>query len=119
MRSLKIEDIPTLTPTEREAILLLKERLRQNFNLVKMILYGSKARGDHHDHSDVDLMVLVEEPKTWENREKLSDLQFEVIMQHDAPLMSILENNQKWQNEQEISLPLKDSIESEGVEIEI
>lgn len=65
MRSLKIEDIPTLTHTEREAILLLKERLRQNFNLVKMILYGSKARGDHHDHSDVDLMVLVEDPKTW------------------------------------------------------
>lgn len=49
----------------------------------------------------------------------LSDLQFEVFMQHDAPLMSILENNQKWQNEQEISLPLKDNIESEGVEIEI
>ena len=28
----------------------------------KVILFGSRARGDHHEHSDVDLIVIEAEP---------------------------------------------------------
>ncbi|KRE35671.1 nucleotidyltransferase family protein [Paenibacillus sp. Soil522] len=119
MRSLKVADITTLSNNEKQAIILLKERLEQNFKLVKLIMFGSKARGDHNEHSDVDLMVLVEDPKTTEIREKLSELQFDVIMEQDAPLMSTIENYKNWLEEKDISLPFKDNIESEGVEIEI
>lgn len=99
--------------------MLLIEGLKHNFKLVKLIMFGSKARGDHDEHSDVDLMVLVEDPKTTEMRDKLSTLQFEVIMEQDAPLMSTIENYKNWLEEKDISLPFKDNIESEGVEIEI
>ncbi|HEY0828480.1 MAG TPA: nucleotidyltransferase domain-containing protein [Bacilli bacterium] len=119
MNKLKESEITSLTNEERAAIAKLKERLKQEFHLVKLILFGSKARGDHTKDSDVDLMVLVEEPKSLETRMKLSDLQFEVIMEQDAPLMTMLENYDNWMKEVGISLPLKDNIESEGVEIEI
>jgi len=29
-------------------------------NFVKMILYGSRARGDYHEYSDIDILALVE-----------------------------------------------------------
>lgn len=119
MNKLKEAEITSLTFEERLAISKLKERLKQEFHVVKLILFGSKARGDHTKDSDVDLMVLVEEPKTFETRAKLSDLQFEVIMEQDAPLMAMLENYNNWIEEVGVSLPLKDNIESEGVEIEI
>ena len=28
-------------------------------NFVKMILYGSRARGDYHEYSDIDILALV------------------------------------------------------------
>jgi predicted nucleotidyltransferase len=119
MKKSRIEDIATLSNNEKQAIILLKEQLAQNFNLVKLILFGSKARGDYNEYSDVDLIALVQEPKTAEVRDKLSELQFEVIMQQDAPIMSTIENYNNWLDEKEVSLPFKDNVESEGVEIEI
>ena len=85
MRSQKVAEIASLSENEKKAVALFIERLKQNFVLVKVILFGSKARGDYHEHSDVDLMVLVKEPKTMENRDRLSEIQFEVIMQAGRP----------------------------------
>ncbi|MDF2721978.1 MAG: nucleotidyltransferase [Paenibacillus sp.] len=119
MRRLNLTDIHTLSNNEKQAITLLKERIEHHFKFVKLIMFGSKARGDHNEFSDVDLMVLVEDPKTAEILEKLSELQFEVIMELDTPIMSTLENYRNWLEEKDISLPLKDNIESEGIEIEI
>lgn len=35
-----------------------KERLSQRFRITQMILFGSRARGDHLKTSDVDLIVV-------------------------------------------------------------
>ena len=119
MKRVNETELTTLTSEEMLAISILKRRLKKEFNVVKLILFGSKARGDHSKHSDIDLLVLVKEPSTRETKEKLSDLQFDTIMEQDAPLMSILENYSNWITEVNVSLPLKDNIESEGIEIEI
>ncbi|MFM5982893.1 MAG: nucleotidyltransferase domain-containing protein, partial [Sphaerospermopsis kisseleviana] len=31
-------------------------------NLDKVILFGSRARGDHHADSDVDILIVLKEP---------------------------------------------------------
>ncbi len=38
----------------------IKERLLEKFNLEKIILFGSQARGTADDKSDVDLLVISE-----------------------------------------------------------
>ncbi|MEX1030283.1 MAG: nucleotidyltransferase domain-containing protein [Paenibacillaceae bacterium] len=119
MIKLNESQLTSLTSEEKIAISILKERLKKEFNVVKLILFGSKARGDYTEYSDVDLLVLVKESPTREAKEKLSDVQFATIMEQDAPLMSILENYNNWLEEVNVSLPLKDNIESEGIEIEI
>jgi uncharacterized protein len=119
MRRVRESQLTSLTSKERNAILLLNNKLKKEFNVIKLILFGSKARGDYNEYSDIDLLVLVEESNTPEAKAKLSEIQFETIMEQDAPLMTILENYNNWVEEVQVSLPLKDNIESEGVEIEI
>ncbi len=44
-----------------EELLRLKERLSREFRIQRMILFGSRARGDHLKTSDIDLIVVSED----------------------------------------------------------
>jgi len=57
--------------------------------------------------------------KTLEIRYLLADLESEVITKIDVPLMSKIENYNCWMKEEGISLPFKDNVIKDGVEIEI
>lgn len=50
-----------LNSIEETAVNELKEQLQKALenNLCKIILYGSKARGDFNESSDIDLLVIV------------------------------------------------------------
>ena len=50
-----------LTPKEKLALQEYLLRLRQVYGseVLSIKLYGSKARGDHHEDSDLDLLVRV------------------------------------------------------------
>lgn len=45
---------------EKKALQELKEGLTEKFPEVKIILYGSKARGDSETFSDIDVLVLLD-----------------------------------------------------------
>jgi predicted nucleotidyltransferase len=99
MNTLAANKIPTLTDREQKSISKLKEQLSQTFHLRSLILFGSKARGDYEEWSDVDVLVLVDEEKNWNNREKLSDITFDVNLEYDTQLTCILENAKNWEAE--------------------
>ena len=60
-------------------------------DLVSVVLFGSFARGDAHPHSDVDLLLVVENlPKDWRQRSTL-ELSFERMgLEWGRPLQVIL-----------------------------
>ena len=51
-----------LTPAEREVVVRFYEHLEREIpgRVERLILFGSKARGDGHSHSDVDLLLIVD-----------------------------------------------------------
>ena len=64
---------------DNEIISTMTERIVRDFDPLRIILFGSQARGDAHAHSDVDLLVvfseLVDKRKTAVDiRRALSDL---------------------------------------------
>ena len=42
-----------------------KERLARDFGVLELSLYGSFARDQGADHSDVDILVRFDEPPDW------------------------------------------------------
>lgn len=72
----KTQRTPALTVTERRAVDELRTRLKDilpDGGLKSLILYGSRARGDAHRGSDVDLLV-VHSPVSAQQQEKLDEL---------------------------------------------
>ena len=87
---------------------------------VKYLLYGSRARGDNREDSDVDILVLLPEKfngkqyldTQMEINEKLYTLELEWNMEIQiAPL--ILRNSEFWKRE----TPFTRNVINEGIEI--
>lgn len=57
-----LEEIKAWKPERagRELILEMAGRLWRAFNLDKIVLFGSHARGEATDHSDIDFLVIMQ-----------------------------------------------------------
>ncbi|UZD64662.1 nucleotidyltransferase domain-containing protein [Marinobacter sp. AN1] len=43
-----------------DVILQFRERLADDYDVIQLILFGSRARGDYHSESDVDVAVILQ-----------------------------------------------------------
>ena len=75
-----------LEGNEKKAIIAVVATISQtiNSNLVDIYLFGSKARGDFHADSDIDLLIIVnhlDSDSRWEIRAIAADcsLQYDVL----------------------------------------
>lgn len=84
--------------------------------LTKIILYGSYARGDFSENSDVDVMILTtltdDEIERQENQ--IFDLAFQFLMEYGIDISVIIKNEEQfyyWLG----ALPFYDNVNREGV----
>ncbi|MCX6578668.1 MAG: nucleotidyltransferase domain-containing protein [Candidatus Aminicenantes bacterium] len=92
----------------------LKKKFREKLD--KIILFGSYARGEHDNESDIDILVLVddEEPKRYNN--ELVDFEVDLTIKYGV-LPSIIIRNTHYFNENKGVIPFYRNVEQEGVEI--
>ena len=91
---------------------VLGDRLR------KIIIYGSYARGDYKEYSDLDIMILADydetEEKTIENQ--LSVIANDASLDHDITVCMLLNNENLFMSRLPIS-PFYRNVLSEGIEL--
>ncbi len=82
------------------AIKELKEGLVRIYGdkLKAVYLYGSYARGDYHQGSDVDVMILLKSYKDyWDELKRTSHLIQDVSLAHSLTISRIFMTEEKWQ----------------------
>ncbi len=106
---------------EKIALEKLKVRVRKQFAIRKMILFGSKARNDENDDSDIDILLLVDNRVDDNTRWILSDIVTEVEWDTDIYFSCRLYNYLDWEKENEdvIFLPFKDNVTRDGEWLEV
>lgn len=87
-------------------------------DLCKIIVYGSYARGDFDENSDVDIMVLTSltESDIKSKEYMLYDVAFDFLMEYGVDISVIVKNEEHfkyWLG----ALPFYDNVEKEGVVI--
>jgi predicted nucleotidyltransferase len=85
---------------------LYGERLR------KVILFGSRARGDAHPDSDFDILVVLDRVDSpWEELRRMEPVTWEIAFEHDAVVSKVPVSEEEFE---QCSTPLLRSVAAEG-----
>jgi len=86
--------------------------------LDSVIVYGSYARGDYSELSDIDVMILVTltEEKIKKISDEISDMAFEYLMRFGADISPVIINVDHF-NYWVDNLPYYRSVRDEGVKL--
>lgn len=99
----------------RKLIKELKEGLVHLYGdrLKAVYLYGSYARGDYRQGSDVDVMILLSDYKSYrEELNRISYLASDVSLDHDVTVSCLIMKEIQWK---ESDMPVLRNIRKEGV----
>ena len=87
-------------------------------HLKRIILYGSYARGDFREDSDIDIMILVDldDAAIKAASRRLSDVTFDINFDFDVLIMPIVQNEaffEHWVG----AYPFFNQVNNEGIEL--
>ena len=95
---------------ETEISKLLGERLK------KIILFGSYARGDFKENSDIDIMILTDlhDEEIVEYRMKIREIACDIELENDVIISPIVRNIDKYNDRVDV-VPFYMNVQKEGV----
>jgi len=77
-----------------------------------VILYGSEARGTAEPDSDVDLLVLLEGPVTWDDSKKSIHVLYPLVLEIGRPIHTVEVDEAEYEAQE---WPLYRMVKAEGV----
>jgi predicted nucleotidyltransferase len=102
--------------TTREEILSkIKKTVSELDPEARIILFGSRARGDYGKESDWDLLILTSIPATEENKRNLRYRLLDIELETEQPISTLIHHHDHWKNYS--ITPLYNVIEEEGIEV--
>ncbi|MBW2572821.1 MAG: nucleotidyltransferase domain-containing protein [Deltaproteobacteria bacterium] len=104
----------SLMKNESEAIEAAIRMLKSEFSIVKVILFGSKARGDHDEHSDIDLLVVASRLLHWKEEKAIIGALFDIGMEYNVIFSPLFTFSDEWEEGIFTEFPVYQEILQDG-----
>ena len=108
-----LDDI-RLMDKDRRAVEAAAAILRERFPVERVILFGSKARGDSHRESDLDVLVVLEQ-YDWETEKAVYDLCYDIGVDYSVVIAPALYSRSEFESPLERATTFYRAVEREGV----
>ena len=86
-----------LSKDERRAIEAAATMLKTRFSAKEVILFGSKARGDSDQHSDIDLLLISPNPLHWKEEKSVVEALFDTGIENDVIFSPLFTSSNEWE----------------------
>jgi len=105
-----------LNKVERESIGSFVKELREKLGdeILSIRLFGSKARGDFYEDSDIDIFILVKE-KTSDVRSKVAEIAANYDLEYGLPLSTVLYDLFEYGKNTELGSFFFENVDREGI----
>jgi uncharacterized protein len=101
----------------KEILAEIKRRVKESEPSAKIILYGSYARGDANEESDIDLLILVDKDTLdYDGTMKITSPLYHLGYESDLMISPLVKTKNNWE-EKYFFTPLYYNIKKEGIEI--
>lgn len=104
-----------MTAVEKRVLESFKALLSERFSLFKMVLFGSRARGDADPASDMDVVVILDGPLNEKIKEEVSDCAGQAGFEEGIVLVPVVFTRDEWENGPERHSLLIQAVEAEGI----
>jgi predicted nucleotidyltransferase len=108
-----------LMPNEQQALSVLVERLREKLgdDLLRVVLYGSKARGDGEADSDLDVLIVARIPEVeyFQRRREILAATYDLDLDYSVVLSLLIETEPEYLEMQRANLLINRNIEADGI----
>jgi predicted nucleotidyltransferase len=106
-----------VSDTVRQALAVATEALRQHYGarLRRVVLFGSQARGEATQKSDVDVLVVLTDPvNEWAETRQVADIAHDILLQFGELIGFVVFGEQHAANPAQ---PLMMQVNREGIEL--
>ena len=112
---MKAIDDTILTQNQAQALIEIKNQIKEKFKIENVILYGSIVRGDFDEESDIDLLIITVDVLPRRVRHEITDIVFDVSLKYETNYSTLVVDRSSWKSGPYCILPIHDEIEREGV----
>jgi len=106
-----------MNATEKAVLDRFKTLLLKQVRLHKLILFGSRARGNADPYSDMDVVVVLDGPSDEEEKDYVSNCAWEAGFKHGIVLVPVVFSRNEWENGPERHSLLVQAVSAEGVNL--
>ena len=91
--------------------------MNQRVPRYSLTLFGSRARGDADEQSDLDVLVVVEQSEEYELLMFVYDRAYEAGLEHGLLLNVVVVSRDRWENSPERSSLLAEAVRRDGIAV--
>ncbi|MBA7539850.1 hypothetical protein ES705_32135 [subsurface metagenome] len=102
---------------EKKILHSFKLLLSQRVALHRIVVYGSRARGDAEPESDMDVLVVLNGPNTAKARRHINDCAWEAGFEYGLVISPVTVSRNNWENGPEKYSLLAQAVEEEGIAV--
>ena len=106
-----------MNKTEKIVLYRFKALLSKHIGLHRLILFGSRARGDADPDSDLDVLVVLDSQPTDSGRDLVSDCAWEAGFEYGLVVVPIVFARREWEEGPERYSLLSQAVQAEGIPI--
>ncbi|MEW5898910.1 MAG: nucleotidyltransferase domain-containing protein [Bacillota bacterium] len=104
-----------LSPEEKQALYEVKKELEKKYPVAKTLVFGSVARGEADEESDLDILVLTERPMTHREKHDIYAIVTNINLSFDTNISVLVVCRESWENGLHSILPIKEEVNRDGV----
>jgi predicted nucleotidyltransferase len=106
-----------MTTQEAEILKQLKAKLLKRLPLSRLVLFGSRARGDADPDSDLDVLVILNTPVSREVEDYVNDCAWEVGLEQGIVVVPVTVSRLDWEEGLLSSSLLAIAVRQEGITV--
>lgn len=104
-----------MNSVELRIIERFKLLLNEKVSIWKIVLFGSRARGDADPDSDMDMLVVLSGNVDKSSRQAVSDCAWEAGFEYGVVIVPVIYSRDEWENGPERSSLLSIAVNREGI----